>query len=67
MWHDEVIETIRDLFAEHINEITEEDEGSSEEDFMKTIADQAQLVLAATHTIEDVVDQLIAFIAERNA
>ena len=55
---DEIIETIRDLFEEHIKEITEEDEEPSDEDFMKKIADQAQLVLAATHTIEDVVDQL---------
>ena len=63
----EIIETIRDLFEEHIKEITEEDEDISEEDFMTKIADQAQLVLAATHTIEDVVDQLIASIAKRNA
>merc|ERR1712176_216237 len=62
---DEIIETIRDLFEDHIKEIT--DEPSEEEEFMAKIADQAQLVLAATHTIEDVVDQLIATIAKRNA
>ena len=64
---DEIIETIRDLFEEHIQEIKEEDEEEPVEDFMKKIADQAQLVLAATHTIEDVVDKLIESIAERNA
>ena len=64
---DEIIETIRDLFEEHIQEIKEEDEEEPVEDFMKKIADQAQLVLAATHTIEDVVDKLIESIADRNA
>lgn len=64
---DEIIETIRDLFEEHIQEIKEEDEEEPVEDFMKKVADQAQLVLAATHTIEDVVDKLIESIAERNA
>ena len=31
-------------------------EGPDGEDFLKKIADQAQVVLAATHTIEDAVD-----------
>ena len=65
---DEIIEKIRDLFEDHIEEIkdaTEEEDDDA--DFMQEIADQAQSVLAATHTIEDVVEKLIQSIAARNS
>jgi len=64
---DEIIKTIRDLFEDHILAVKDNAEEDEEEDFMKKITDQAKLVLAATHTIEDVVDQLIDSIAKRNA
>ena len=56
---DDIIETIKDLLVDHIEEITKGGEDDEETVFLKKVTDQAKLVLAATHTIEDIVDQLI--------
>ena len=56
---DDIIETIKDLLVDHIEEIKAADEVDEETVFLKKVADQAKLVLAATHSIEDIVEQLI--------
>ena len=61
---DEIIDTIRDLFEDHIEEIKHK---TDEDIFMIEVANQAKLVLEATHTIEDVVENLIKSIADRNS
>ena len=56
---DGIIETIKDLLVDHIEEIKNADEVDEETAFLKKVTDQAKLVLAATHSIEDIVEQLI--------
>ena len=52
-------ETIKDLVDHIQEEIKTADEVDEEIVFLKKVADQAKLVLAATHSIEDIVEQLI--------
>ena len=56
---DGIIETIKDLLVDHIEEIKTADEVDEETVFLKKVTDQAKLVLKATHSIEDIVEQLI--------
>ena len=57
---DGIIETIKVLLVDHIEDIKNADEVDEETVFLKKITDQSKLVLAATHSIEEIVDQLIA-------
>ena len=56
---DGIIETIKDLLVDHIEEIKNADEVDEETVFLKKVTDQAKSVLVATHSIEEMVEQLI--------
>ena len=63
---DEIIETMRGLLEEHIEKIKESDE-DAEEVLINKISDMAKNILAATHSIEEVTDQIIQSIEKRDS
>ena len=53
---DEMMDKIKNMFEKHIDELTDDD---NETDFLKSLTDQANSVLSATHNIENIVQQLL--------
>ena len=55
---DEIIETLRENLEEHIEKIKDSEEDAKEV-LINKISDMAKKIHAATHTIEEVTDELI--------